>query len=115
MTRELVFDDSRLYYAIGEVAEMFHVNESLLRFWEKEFPHIAPKKNARGVRQYTREDIEKIATIYDLVKGRGLKIAAAREVLKRNKDGEHNPTEAVNRLRLVRAELVAMKEALSHM
>lgn len=110
---ELNYDESRLYYAIGDVAAMLGVNESLLRFWEKEFPHIAPKKNARGVRQYTKEDIEKIKTVYDLVKGRGLKIAAAREILKRNKDGVSCPLEAVSRLRAVRAELVAMKDALA--
>ena len=51
----------KLYYSIAEVAEMFDVNQSLLRFWEKEFPQIAPKTNGRGVRQYRKEDVDTIA------------------------------------------------------
>lgn len=58
----------KLYYSISEVAKMFDVNESLLRFWEKEFPIIKPKKNAKGSRQYRKEDIENIRLIYHLVK-----------------------------------------------
>ena len=54
----------KLYYSIAEVAEMFDVNQSLLRFWEKEFPQIAPKTNGRGVRQYRKEDVDTIALIY---------------------------------------------------
>ena len=57
----------KLYYSISEVAEMFQVNETLLRFWEKEFPQqIKPKKTGRNIRQYTKEDIEQIRTIYNL-------------------------------------------------
>lgn len=112
---ELVFDDMKYYYSISEVAKMLGVSDSLLRYWEKEFPQINPKKNARGVRLYTREDIEKIARVYDLVKGRGLKIAAARDVLKHNKQGTTCTLDAVNRLRTIRAELVAMRDALGEM
>ena len=79
--------DLKLYYSIGEVAQMFDVNETLLRFWEKEFPQICPKKGGRNVRQYTKENIEQIRTIYNLVKVRGLKISAARDALKKNKQG----------------------------
>ena len=92
------------------------VSETLLRYWEKEFPQqITPKKGSRGVRRYTKEDIEKIRTIYDLVKVRGLKLAAAREVLKQNKQGTAQPLEAIQRLRKVKEELVAMKRALESM
>ena len=73
--------DLKLYYSIGEVAEMFGVNDTLLRFWEREFPQIAPKKGARGIRQYTKRDIETVRVVYNLVKVRGLRIEAAREAL----------------------------------
>lgn len=76
---------------------------------------MCPKKGARGVRRYTKENIETIRAIKDLVKGRGLKIAAAREVLKQNKEGVPRPVEALQRLRAVRAELVAMRDALGDM
>lgn len=104
----------KLYYSIGEVAEMFDVNETLLRFWEKEFPQqINPKKSGRNIRQYTKEDIEKIRTIYNLVKVRGLKLAAARDLLKKNKEGVQQQTEVVERLRDIRSELVSLKETLT--
>ena len=65
---------TKLFYSIGEVAGMLDVNETLLRYWEKEFPQqIKPRKTARGTRQYTREDIESIRVVYNLVKVRGMK------------------------------------------
>lgn len=100
------------YYSIGEVAEMFNVNDTLLRFWEKEFPQITPKKVGRGVRQYTRENIETIRVIYNLVKVRGLRIEAARELLKKNHEGTAQSTEVVDRLRSIREELVLLKRQL---
>lgn len=100
------------YYSIGEVAEMFNVNDTLLRFWEKEFPQITPKKVGRGVRQYTRENIETIRVIYNLVKVRGLRIEAARELLKKNYEGTAQSTEVVDRLRAIREELLLLKRQL---
>ena len=105
--------DLKLYYSIGEVAQMFDVNETLLRFWEKEFPQITPKKSGRNIRQYTKDDIEQIRTIYNLVKVRGLKISAAREALKKNKEGTVQTIEVVERLRAIRAELVSIKKGLA--
>ena len=103
----------KLYYSISEVAEMFQVNETLLRFWEKEFPQqIKPKKTGRNIRQYTKEDIEQIRTIYNLVKVRGLKLAAARDVLKKNKEGVLQTTEVVDRLRALKAELQSIRREL---
>lgn len=113
---DTTISDDKYYYVISEVAQILGVSETLLRYWEKEFPQqITPKKGARGVRRYTKEDIEKIRTIYDLVKVRGLKLAAAREVLKQNKQGIAQPLEAIQRLRKVKEELVAMKRALESM
>lgn len=102
----------KLYYSISEVAEMFGVNDTLLRFWEKEFPQIKPKKAGRGVRQYTKDDIEIIRVVYNLVKVRGLRIEAARELLKKNHEGTAQSTEVVDRLRAIREELVALKHEL---
>lgn len=100
------------YYSIGEVAEKFGVNETLLRFWEKEFPQITPKKVGRGIRQYTIENIETIRIIYNLVKVRGLRIEAARELLKKNHEGTAQSTEVVDRLLAIREELVTLKREL---
>lgn len=102
----------KLYYSISEVAQMFDVNETLLRFWEKEFPQISPKKTGRNIRQYRKEDIEQIRTIYNLVKVRGLKISAAREALKKNKEGVEKSTEVVDRLRTLKAELQELRAQL---
>ena len=102
----------KLYYSISEVAQMFDVNETLLRFWEKEFPQISPKKTGRNIRQYRKEDIEQIRTIYNLVKVRGLKISAAREALKKNKEGVEKTVEVVDRLRALKAELQELRTQL---
>ena len=104
--------DLKMYFSIGEVAAIFNVNETLLRFWEKEFPQIKPKKIGRNIRQYTKEDIEQIRLIYTLVKVRGFKIAAARETLKKNKEGATNTMEVLERLQKVKAELLAIKKEL---
>ena len=112
---EMEFGPNKLFYSISEVAHLLDLPETLLRYWEKEFPQISPKKGSRGIRRYTKEDIETIRVIKDLVKVRGLKIAAAREILKQNKEGVPRPLEAVQRLRAIRAELVAMRDALSAM
>ena len=107
--------DLKLYYSIGEVAEMFGVNDTLPRFWEREFPQINPKKGGRGVRRYTKDDIEIIRVIYNLVKVRGLRIDAAREVLRKNHEGTVKTTEVVDRLRALRAELVELKAEMGAM
>ena len=104
--------DLKLYYSIGEVAEMFGVNDTLLRFWEREFPQIAPKKGARGIRQYTKRDIETVRVVYNLVKVRGLRIEAAREALRNNYKATVSATEVVDRLRAIREELVNIREEL---
>jgi len=70
--------DLKLFYSISEVAQMFNVNESLLRFWEREFEIIKPKKNEKGTRQYRKEDVETIRLIYHLVKEKGMTLQGAR-------------------------------------
>ena len=83
--------------------------------WEKEFPQLKPKKGARGTRQYTKEDIEVVRVIYNLVKVRGLRIDAARELMKHNREGVEQKTEVVDRLRAIRQELTVLKKALGDM
>ena len=102
----------KLYYSIAEVADMFGVNASLLRFWEKEFPQISPRTTGRGIRQYRKEDVETIGLIYHLVKERGMTLPGARQRIKDNKEATIRNFEIVDRLRAIREELVGMKLAL---
>ena len=102
----------KLYYSIAEVAEMFDVNQSLLRCWEKEFPQIAPKTNGRGVRQYRKEDVDTIALIYHLVKEKGMTLPGARQKLKDNKEATIRNFEIINRLKEIREELLSIKKEL---
>jgi len=95
----------KMYYSIGEVASMFGVTETLLRFWEKEFPSIKPNKAGRGIRQYTQSDIDEIRKIHHLVKDKGMTLDGARKVLKRNKNVANVNAEVVRRLRSIRDEL----------
>lgn len=103
----------KLYYSVGEVAEMLGVNESLLRFWEKEFPQISPKKAGRGIRQYRQEDIETLKLIYHLVKEKGMTLQGARQRLRDNKSATDTTYEVLERLKAIREELVAMRDALN--
>ena len=107
--------DLKKYYSISEVAEQFGVAESLLRYWEKEFPNIAPRKGGRNVRQYTTEDIEEVRVVYNLLKVRGMKIAAAREALRKNKRGTMDSSDVISRLQSVRAELMEIKKELGEL
>ena len=104
--------DLKTFYSIAEVSKMYSVPTSLLRFWEKEFPTIDPKKSSNGARMYTKEDIEEIRLVYDLVKGRNMKLAAARELIQRNREGARNTNDLLNRLQGVRDQLVEIKKEL---
>ncbi|MBC5991732.1 MerR family transcriptional regulator [Pontibacter cellulosilyticus] len=101
------------YYTIGEVAEMFDVAASLIRFWETEFEQLSPKKNKKGNRQYTKQDIETLRTIYHLVKERGYTIQGAKEVLKNKSVQTKDKIEIIESLEKVRAFLVGIKEHLN--
>lgn len=102
----------KLYYSIAEVAEMFDVNPSLLRFWEKEFPQISPKTTGRGIRQYRKEDVEVIGLIYHLVKEKGMTLPGARQRLKDNRESTVHNYELVTRLKAIKEELLAIKKEL---
>ena len=105
----------KLYYSIGEVAKMFDVNESLLRYWEKEFPIISPKKAGGNVRQYRKEDIENIRLVYHLVKEKGMTLQGAKQKLKMNRETTIRTTEILDRLKLIREELVSMRKELDYL
>ena len=102
----------KLYYSIGEVADMFEVNVSLLRFWEKEFDILKPKKNKKGNRMFTTKDLDNLKIIYHLLKERGYTLEGAKKKLKENKDDTINNIEIVNRLKDIRQFLVKLKEQL---
>ena len=103
----------KLYYSIKEVAEMFDLNESTLRFWETEFPYLKPKTaGPNKVRQYTEKDIEQIKLIHNLVKVRGFKLAAAKKIINSNRDGADRKAEAITRLMAVRDDLQALKKQM---
>lgn len=105
----------KLYYSIKEVAEMVGVSDSMLRFWEKEIPMLKPKTTGNNVRQYTEADIEKVKVVYNLVKVRGFKLAAARKMLRENKQGVDNNARLIERLIKVRDELKEMKKHLDYL
>ena len=100
------------YYSIKEVAAMFDVNESLLRYWEQTFPHLKPQTTGNKVRQYTEKDIEQIRLIYNLVKVRGFKLSAARKMLNENRDGADKSARTIETLTQVRDELQELKTQL---
>jgi DNA-binding transcriptional MerR regulator len=102
----------KLYYTIGEVSKMFNVNASLIRFWEKEFDVLDPKKNKKGNRLFTAEDVENLRIIYHLVKERGFTLQGAKSKLKENKTDVVNTTGVYDSLQKVRAFLVELKENL---
>ncbi len=103
---------TKLYYSIGEVAEMFGVNTSLIRFWEKEFNMIQPKKNRKGNRMFTPKDIELLQVIYHLLRERGYTIEGAKKKLKDNREDTLRVADLVNKLQYVRAELAKIKTQL---
>lgn len=100
------------YYGIGEVAEAFKVNASLIRFWEKEFDVIKPKKNAKGNRKFTPEDIKNLELIYHLVKERGFTLEGAKTHLKEEKQKTLTNFEIIRKLEGVKAKLNNLKNQL---
>ncbi len=100
----------KLYYGIGEVSKAFGVNASLIRFWEKEFDVIAPKKNKKGNRYFTQQDIKNLKLIYHLVKERGYTLEGAKTALE-EKQTIKEDVELIARMELIRSELVRLKES----
>lgn len=102
----------KLYYSIGEVAEIFNVAPSLIRFWESEFDLIKPKKNRKGNRQFTKEDIDSVRTIYHLVKEKGFTLQGAKEMLRNDTNSVKDKIELIDSLKNVRRFLVELRDQL---
>jgi DNA-binding transcriptional MerR regulator len=100
------------YYSIGEVAKAFDVNPSLLRFWEKEFDVLKPKKNAKGNRKFTQEDVKNLELIFYLVKERGFTLEGAKNHLKESKKKTLDNFELIQKLEFIKNELIKIKETL---
>jgi DNA-binding transcriptional MerR regulator len=103
----------KTYYTVKEVAEMFNITESTLRYWESEFPNLKPRtvKTSR-VRMYAAKDLEDLKMIYNLVKVRGFKLAAAKKMLQANRTGVDRTTEILEKLTAIKDELLMIKSAL---
>ncbi len=102
----------KMYYSMGEVAEMLDVSQSLLRFWEKRFDIIAPRKNKKGNRLFSPEDVRNLKTIYHLVKERGMTLAGAEKQLKARRSGIERDMEIAERLQSIRAILLEVRHEL---
>lgn len=105
-------ENTKLYYSIGEVSKIFDVNTSLIRFWEKEFDILQPKKNKKGNRLFTTKDVDNLHIIFHLVKERGYTLEGAKKKLKENKEDTLNEMEMIASLKKVRSFLLSLKEEL---
>ncbi len=105
------FEIEKLYYSIGEVAEMFDVNASLIRFWEKEFPQLHPKKNARGNRVYSKKDLELFKKIHHLVKDKGFTLDGAKNAMRASLEVETGNV-LIDKLMRIRGELINISSTL---
>ena len=102
----------KLFYKISEVAKMFNVNISAIRFWEKEFTILKPKRNKKGNRLFTKNDIENMQIIYHLLKDRGFTVEGAKNKLKDNKTDTINNVEIVKHLKELRSFLINLKNEI---
>ena len=100
------------YYRIGEIAKAFDVNPSLLRFWEKEFKEIQPKKKENGARRYTQEDVTLIQKIHYLLKEKGLTIEGAKKQLKLKNLSQDSSLEVIKKLEQLKSDLAQLRENL---
>ena len=102
----------KLYYSIGEVAEMFDVSSSLIRYWEKEFNILTPKKNKKGNRLFTKDDIKNLELIYQLVKEKGYTLEGAKNRLRTGKEDLERNQDVINRLTKLKSFLISLKDEL---
>lgn len=108
------FKIEKLYYSIGEVAELLGESTSLVRFWSDKFSsHIKPERNKKGNRKFSADDVKTFRTIHYLVKDRGMTLEGAQARLKNNKTGSDNRAEVVARLSSIKSELLEIQKGLS--
>lgn len=101
---------TKLYYTIGEIAEMFNVNVSLIRYWENEFSILKPKRNKKGNRLFTPEDVNNLHLIYHLVKEKRLTLEGAKLKLKENKNSTIQNFEVVKKLKNIKSMLIEIRD-----
>ena len=109
---QIELQEGKRYYSIGEVAKAFDVNASLIRFWDKEFDILKPKKNAKGNRMFTPEDVKNLQLIFHLVKERGFTLEGAKTHLKEGQQKTLDKFEIISKLEAVKAQLTAIKNQL---
>jgi len=102
----------KIYYSISEVAEIFDVNASLIRYWENEFSILKPKKNKKGNRLFTQKDLDNLFVIYNLVKERGYTLQGAKEYLKSNTQDAEEKAQVIKSLIHIKEYLLKVKENL---
>jgi DNA-binding transcriptional MerR regulator len=102
----------KLYFSIGEIAKAFDVNASLIRFWDKEFDILKPKKNAKGNRMFTQEDVKNLQLIFHLVKERGFTLDGAKTHLKEGQKKTLDKFEIVSKLEDIKAQLLHLKNSI---
>ncbi|MCZ2482202.1 MerR family transcriptional regulator [Aquirufa nivalisilvae] len=103
---------SKQYYSISEVAEIFKVKTSKLRYWETQFPHLMPKRRSSGIRKYTPEDIEKIKVLIQLIEEKGLTIEGAKQAINHRGEAKNINTPLINQLTEIRQFLQGLREDL---
>jgi DNA-binding transcriptional MerR regulator len=103
---------TKLYYTIGEVAEMFDVSKSLIRYWESEFSILKPGKNRKGDRRFTKQNIEQLAIIYHLVKEKGYTLDGAKNEIKSNRSAQKARIQLLDKLTQIRDNLTNLKGKL---
>ncbi|OYQ38160.1 transcriptional regulator [Flavobacterium cyanobacteriorum] len=100
------------YYSIGELSRAFNVNASLIRFWDKEFDVLKPKKNAKGNRMFTPEDVKNLQLIYHLVKERGFTLEGAKVYLRESQKKALDKYEIIHKLEALKTTLINIKNEL---
>ena len=103
---------SKMYYTMGEVSAMFDVNQSLIRFYEKEFDILQPKKNKKGDRYFTPEDVENLKIIFHLIRDKGYTLAGAKEHLKNDTGGTKDNQSVINTLENLKKFLLEVREQM---
>jgi DNA-binding transcriptional MerR regulator len=109
---QIELQPDKRYYSIGELAKAFNVNASLIRFWDKEFDILKPKKNAKGNRMFTPEDVKNLQLIYHLVKERGFTLDGARVHLKEGQKKTLDKFEIISKLESIKIQLTNIKNQL---
>lgn len=104
---------TKLYYSIGEVAEMFDVSPSLVRYWESEFTYLKPQKNSKGDRRFTKQNIDQLNTIFHLVKEKGYTLDGAKREIKEKRKELKRQQEVLQKLNKIKKGLGELKSALS--